>query len=179
VEPSLEDEVAPLVDWCFNQAPGSSYLRLVSVPTDFPAVTPEPFVVRPGWGRQLKVGKELAFVGYGPTLLAEAVKAARTLDSEGKDTGVIAFPWLNQVDPDWLHEMVSRYRTLVVIDNHYAIGGLFDRFASVLAVRPVAGLRLRQVAIDRIPSCGNAAEVLQDHGMDAAALTNVARSLLG
>lgn len=179
VEPSLEDEVAPLLDWCLNQAPGSSYLRLVSVPTEFPAVNAEPFVVRPGWGRQIKAGRGVAFVGYGPTLLAEAVKAAALLDGEGADVGVVAFSWLNQVDPAWLAVMTERYQTLVVLDNHYAIGGLHDRFAATIATHPLAGLRLRQVALDRIPACGTAGEVLAAHGMDATGLAAAARPLLG
>lgn len=178
VEPSLEDEVAPLVDWCFNHAPGSSYLRLVSVPTEFPVMSPEPFVARPGWGRQLKAGQGLAFVGYGPTLLAEAVKAAQALDGEGANVGVIAFPWLNRVDSAWLEAMAARYETLIVVDNHYAVGGLFDRFAAALAIRPLARLRIRQVAIDRVPACGAAGEVLHAHGMDAGGLAAIARKLL-
>jgi transketolase len=178
VEPSLEDEVAPLLDWCLNQAPGSSYLRLVSVPTEFPFVNPEPFTARPGWGRHLKAGRGLAFVGYGPILLAEAAKAAQTLETEGAEVGVIAFPWLNQVDPIWLEAMAARYGTLLVVDNHYAIGGVFDRFAGALANRPVPGLRLRQVALDRIPDCGTAGEVLAAHGMDASGLVKAARPLL-
>jgi transketolase len=178
VEPSLEDEVAPLLDWCLNETPGSSYLRLVSVPTEFPPISAEPFVVRPGWGRHLKAGRGLAFVGYGPTLLAEAVKAAQALEGAGAEVGVISFPWLNQVDSAWLDTVSEHYQTLVVLDNHYAVGGLFDRFAAALANRQVAGLQLRQVAIDRVPACGGAVEVIENHGMDAAALTTFIQPLL-
>ncbi len=178
VEPSLEDEVAPLLDWCLNHAPGSSYLRLVSVPTEFPKVAAEPFVVRPGWGRQIKIGRGLAFVGYGPTLLAEAFKAAQALEGAGTEVGVISFPWLNQVDSAWLAIMSERYQTLVILDNHYAIGGLFDRFAAALTSHPVVGLQLRQVAIDRVPACGTAGEVLDAHGISAIGLAAVARPLL-
>ena len=179
VEPCLEDEVAPLLDWCLNQAPASSYLRLVSVPTEFPVVNAEPFVIRPGYGRQLKAGHGVAFVGYGPTLLAEAVKAAVLLDAEGADVGVVAFPWLNKVDPDWLEMMAEGYHTLVVLDNHYAIGGLHDLFAATLASRQQGGMRLRRVALDRVPECGAAGEVLDAHGMDAGGLAAVVRALLG
>lgn len=179
VEPSLEDEVAPLLDWCLNQSPGSSYLRLVSVPTEFPAVNAEPFVLRPGWGRQLKTGRGVAFVSYGPTLLAEAIKAADLLDGEGGNVGVIAFPWLNKVDPAWFEAIAKCYHSLVVVDNHYAVGGLHDRFAASLAANPKGGLRLRQVALDRVPECGTAGEVLGAHGMDAAGLAAAVRSLLG
>jgi transketolase len=177
VEPSLGDEVAPLLDWCLNENAGSSYLRLVSVPVEFPAIDPEPFRVRPGYGRRLKPGRGIAFLGYGPVLLAEAVRASDLLDGEGSTVGVYSFPWLNRVDPAWLRAMAAEYSTLVVIDNHYAIGGLFDRFAVTLVQNPEIGLRLAPVALDRIPECGTNAEILNAHGMSAEALASVVRAL--
>src|SRR6185437_9503149 len=36
VEPSCAEAVAPLLDWCVDAAPGSTYLRLVSIPCDVP-----------------------------------------------------------------------------------------------------------------------------------------------
>ena len=177
VEPSMVDEVAPLVDWCLNKAPGSSYLRLGSAPTIFPETQAEAFVPQPGRGRQIRSGKGVAYIVYGPTLLAQALQAAGNLVGDGIDAGVFTFPWLNQVDNTWLQWLSLTYGDVVVIDNHYAIGALFDRFAASLATKPVPGLRLHQVAIDRIPACGTNDEVLTAHGMDATSLAATVRSI--
>lgn len=179
VEPGLADEVAPLLDWCLDTAEGSCYLRLASIPVAFPPLTPEPFVPESGRGRTLKSGRRLAFVGYGPALLAEAAVAAQQLEKQGYDVGVISFPWLNRVDPNWLEEAAKTYDTLVILDNHYAIGAVYDRFAATLAAHPVSGLRLHQVALERVPECGTNAEILGAHGMDAASLAAFAAPLLG
>lgn len=176
VEPSLIDEVAPLLNWCLNEAPGSSYLRLGSAPTVFPDMQPEPFVLQPGCGRQIRAGKDVAFVVYGPTLLAQALHAAEMLESDGIDAGVFTFPWLNQVENSWLQKLSETFSEVVIIDNHYAIGALFDRFAASVARKPAPGLRLHQVAVDRIPACGTNDEVLAAHGMDAAGLAAAAKS---
>lgn len=178
VEPGLADEVAPLLDWCLNRDPGSSYLRLTSIPVAFPPLSPEPFVVRPGCGRSLKPGHRLAFVAYGPALLAEAAAAAQALEAQGHTVGVFSFAWLNRVDSAWLAELVRTYETLVVVDNHYAVGAVYDRFAASLAAQPVPGLRLHQVALDRVPECGTNAEILGAHHMDAASLAATAAALL-
>jgi len=82
------------------------------------------------------------------------------------------------VAPAWLQAVAKHYPTLLVVDNHYAIGGLFDRFAATLAAHPVAGLRLRQAALERVPDCGTAGEVLAAHGMDADGLATRVRELL-
>lgn len=170
VEPSMVDEVAPLVDWCLNKALGSSYLRLGSAPTIFPELQAETFVPQPGRGRQIRPGKGVAYIVYGPTLLAQALQAAHSLAGDGIHVGVFTFPWLNQVDNAWLEWLSRTYGDVVVIDNHYAIGALFDRFAASIATKPVPGLRLFQVAIHRIPACGTNDEVLAAHGIDAAGL---------
>jgi transketolase len=176
VEPSQPDEVAPLLDWCITQAPGSSYLRLVSVPCTMPDQAAEPFVPKRGWGRVLRPGKGLAFVGYGPTLLAEACTAAGIIDGEtGRKTGIISFPWLNVVDLGWLRQIAGDYQTLVILDNHYTVGALFDRIAATLALAGPMGLTLHSAGVDRIPRCGTNDEVVRAHGLDAESLADLAK----
>jgi transketolase len=175
VEPSQPDEVAPLLDWCISDAPGSSYLRLVSAPSVMPDQPAEPFVPKRGWGRVLRPGKGLAFVGYGPTLLAEACTAAEIIEGEtGRKTGIISFPWLNVVDPGWLRHIAGDYQALVILDNHYTVGALFDRIAATLALAGPMMLTLHSAGVDRIPRCGTNDEVVRAHGLDAGSLAALA-----
>lgn len=174
VEPSLPDEVAPLLRWCLHDAPGSCYLRLVSAAVEMPDQPATPFVPKAGWGRVLRPGKDVAFVGYGPVLLGQAAQAARALDKDGVSAGLVSFPWLNKVAPAWLRQIANEYRALIVLDNHFPIGGLFDRIAATAALDGVA-VKLRRAGVDRIPSCGTNDQVIAAHGLDAASLAALAK----
>jgi transketolase len=174
VEPSLPDEVAPLLRWCLREAPGSCYLRLVSAAVEMPDQPAMSFVPKAGWGRVLRPGKDVAFVGYGPVLLGQAAQAARALEKDGVSAGLVSFPWLNKVDPAWLRRIADEYRALIVLDNHLPVGGLLDRIAAAAVLNGIA-LKLGRAGVDRIPSCGTNDQVLAAHGLDVASLAALAK----
>ncbi len=176
IEPSLPDEVEPLLRWCLQDAPGSAYFRLVSAPTLMPPATGA-FEVRPGWGREIVAGKDIAFVTYGPVLAQEAFSACAKLKEQGVAAGMFTFPWLNQVDAGWLQFMAERYPRLMIVDNHYRIGALGDRIAAGLADSGIR-LELHTVGIECIPVCGTNDQALRAHGMDAASLADRVLAIL-
>lgn len=180
VEPACAAEVAPLLAWAIDTHPGSTYLRLVSVPCLVPFSLPAGY--RPVEGRGVRVepmhvsadvGPRAAIIAYGPVLLAEAVHAATQLDAEGWGrVDVFSMPFLNRIDATWWRDTLKDIPHVLVLDNHYIEGGLGQRLSAALA-----GMRhpLKTRGLTDVPVCGTVDEVLRAHGLDAASVAALAR----
>jgi len=172
VEPGHEDEVAPLLDLCLHELPGSAYLRLVTPPVDVPYQLPPGYRPLPGRGLTLREGEDAVIFGYGPVLLTQAFLAAGALGKRhGLEVAVIDLPWLNVVDGPWLASATAGKRLVVTLDNHYLSGGQGQMLLASLAGggRVVPAL---QRGVTSVPACGTNDEVLAFHRLDAASITD-------
>lgn len=170
VEPSCEAEVALLLDWCINQAPGSCYIRLVSLPWPIPYNLPLDYRVRPGQGVTLVSGEDAVMIASGPVMLGEAVKASELLKQEqGVTLKVINLPWLNLVDEDWLSAEIGNCPRVYCLDNHYQMGGQADIVMRGLNQASVRS-RVVSIGVENVPPSGTNQEVLSVCGLDAASL---------
>ena len=171
VEPSCEAEVGLLLDWCINEAPGSCYLRLVSLPWEIPYQLPEGYRPKYGQGVTLIEGTDVAIIAYGPVLLSAAVQAADILKKErGISLKVINLPWLNQVDSDWLKVAIGGCKQVYCLDNHYVIGGQGDAVARAANQFASSDPSVHYIGIENIPQCGTNSEILDVTQLDAANL---------
>lgn len=175
VEPSCEEEVAPLLKWCVDEATGPCYIRLQSLPF---ALGWQVGRSRPGQGHVLRQGSGLAIISHGPAMLQQAMLAADVLAGSGRSITVINLPWLNRVDPIWLDTAISGCDTVLAVEDHYAVGGQADRVADALASlsRRVAFHRL---ALTDVPPGGTNAEVLARTGLDGAGIAARCAELVG
>ena len=157
IEPSCEDEVALAVEYCVNGTQESCYLRLVSILVQVPYTLPVGYTLVEGRGAVLRDGKDAVVIGYGPIMLAQAMKAAEQLESNhGVDLKVVNLPWLNRVDRDWLRETVGRCRTVFTLDNHYIAGGQGQMLLATLAelnLRPADSVSLRYRSLAAMSRC--------------------------
>jgi transketolase len=129
VEPYCDEEARRLVEWAVEDAEGPVYIRLVSPPWELGFEPRLDALVR-GRGTVLRDGDEGTFVCTGPVLVSQAWRAADLLGQKGRAWGVIALPWLKDVDGEWL-ATVARGR-IVCLDNHYVVGGQGDAVVSAL-----------------------------------------------
>jgi transketolase len=174
VEPYCGHEIAQLVDWAVDDAVGPVYIRLVSVPWELGFEPPAPAPLQPGVGTVLREGRDVVFVSTGPVLVSQAWAAAERLEDEGIECGVVALPWLRDVDAAWLAE-VADGALIVTLDNHYLAGGQGE--AVVTAMAGVASApRVVRIGVERVPECGRNDEVLAAHGLDAASIAHKARA---
>jgi transketolase len=158
------------VEWAVREARGPVYIRLVTPPWELGFEPPESDLVE-GQGTVLREGSAGTFVCTGPVLVSQAWAACERLD----DWGLIALPWLRDVDGAWLAEAAAG--TIVCLDNHVLSGGQGEAVLRALSeAAPEAAARTRLLGVDRIPECGTNEEVLRAHGLDAAALAERARS---
>lgn len=178
LEPADETEVALALDYCVNQSEASSYLRLVSIPCEIPYRLPQDYQLIAGQGVTLRAGTDAVLIGYGPVLLPQAFWAAEILDSEhGLTVQVINLPWLNQVDADWLAQTIANVPWVFTLDNHYLKGGQGEMIASHIGQWGTA-TRVRSFGVTEIPRCGQNADVLKAHGLDADSLVTAIKSTL-
>jgi transketolase len=178
VEPATPRQVEEALDWCLNEAKGSTYLRLVSIPCEYRAEMQSQEKLVFGRGCVLREGSDVAVITYGPVMLPEALKAADTLQQEGVSVRVINLPWLNAVDRDWLVSAIKGARVVVTLDNHYIEGGQGQFLRSELCGSLDAGVSVVAMGVSEIPACGRNAEVLRHHGLDAEGVAQRIRGAL-
>jgi transketolase len=170
VEPSCEAEVGMLLDWCINEASGSCYLRLVSLPWDIPYCLPSGYRPRIGRGVTLVEGTDVVIIAYGPVLLSAAVEASKIAAKEnGVSVKVINLPWLNHLDIAWFKSALDGCRKVVALDNHYVKGGQGGLLANAVAQAGV-GQKFEHLGITDIPPSGTNPQVLHVVGLDQKAL---------
>jgi transketolase len=171
-EPCSEREARLAIRWAIEENRGSTYLRFVNVPLDLPYALPAGYSLRVGRGATLRRGEDVAIIGYGPLLLANAYHAAEELAGRGVNASVIDLPWLNRIDDEWVREELGMYPLVVTLDNHYQEFGQGVMIAAALAR---AGVRaaVAPIGLREIPACGSNADVLKHHGLDAASIARV------
>ena len=167
IEPFCEDEVRAALDWAVHRARDSVYLRLVSVRWALGFEPPAVEELVPGRGTVLRRGSDAVFVGAGPVVVSAGWCAADLLASDGLDVGLVALPWLRDVDGAWLAE-VAGGAPIFTLDNHYVSGGQGDAVLAALAAdAPEAAARVYKIGVTSVPKSGENNEVLRAHGLDA------------
>jgi transketolase len=170
IEPYCEEETHRAVEWAVREASGPVYIRLVTPPWELGFDPPSGELVE-GRGTVLREGDEGMFVCTGPVLVSQAWRACQLLDG----WGLIALPWLREIEGAWLAENAPG--AIVCLDNHVLPGGQGEAvLASLAAAAPEAAVRTRLVGVDRFPECAQNDEVLRAHGLDAEGLAAHARA---
>jgi transketolase len=121
---------------------------------------------------------KVALVGAGITL-HEAVKAADALAADGIAARVIDLYSVKPIDAATLREAARDCEgRIVVAEDHWAEGGLGEAVLSVFADTD-APLHLRHLAVSGMPSSVKPDELVAAAGIDAQAIADAARKLVG
>ena len=122
----------------------------------------------PGRGEVVREGHDGLLVATGPVMLSQAWAASELLTGRGRELGIVAVPWLRDIDGHWLRD-VARGTPIFCLDNHYTTGGQGDAVIAALAAQPGAP-PVHKLGVDRVPECGTNDEVLLAHRLDAASV---------
>jgi transketolase len=165
VQPGNADETRALVAWAVEEAPESVAIRLAIGPSPRRIELPAP----PAFGRGavLHEGADALLVAYGPVLLHEALTAAEALRARGIRLQVVALPWLNRFDREWLADTVEPFGDVFVLEDHAPVGGLGDALR-----RELDGRALTVFGVEGWPACGTPLEALRFHGLDGASVAD-------
>jgi transketolase len=177
IEPCNEREARLAIRWAIEANRASTYLRLVNVPLELPYMLPLGYSLEVGRGAVLRAGTDIALIGYGPVLMSNAWFAAEAFAAEGVGVAVIDLPWLNRIDDEWVAETLRRFATIITLDNHYVTLGQGVMIAAALA-RTRVDADVLSLGLTEVPVCGNNAEVLAHHGLDAPSIARAIRSCI-
>ncbi|MEX2185352.1 MAG: 1-deoxy-D-xylulose-5-phosphate synthase [Pirellulales bacterium] len=132
-----------------------------------------------GRAEVIEWGDDAMIVACG-TLLAECVRAAQLLRSEGFDVGVVNVRFVKPLDKDLLLRAISNCGAVVTVEEAALAGGFGS---AVLEAANAAGLdtsRVRCLGIgDQFVEHGEREELLTSLGLDAEGIAEALRSLLG
>ncbi|GIU83242.1 MAG: transketolase [Acidimicrobiales bacterium] len=177
--PSTPRDVDRVADYVFTEE-GVFWIRLCSVPVSLPF---EVSAAALGRGRGEVVfdsaeTPDVVFVGSGPVVLRECWQAAERLAGEGFGVRLVATPFMNAIDRDWLHRAIDGCAMVVTVEDHYLDGGFGERIGVLIAEEgwPV---RLVRFGLGDVPPCGADDEVLRAVGLDGASVAARVRRLLG
>jgi transketolase len=174
VQPGSREQTAALVRWAVEDAEESVAVRLaigpsprrIELPSGVPAV---------GRGSVLHEGGDAVLLSYGPVMLHEALLAAERLADSGElSLRVVAMPWLNRFDADWLAAEIASFEHVFVLEDHAPRGGLGDALG-----RALPGRALEVFGIEGWPACGTPDEVLRFHALDGASLATRVAARVG
>jgi transketolase len=157
---------------------GITYLRTTREKTPVIYGPSEEFPI--GWCKVVRGTEKdrVTIVAAGITL-HEAVKAYDVLKSQDIAARVIDLYTVKPIDADALADAAKvTGGRFVVVEDHWAEGGLGEAVLAALAEKGVREIRYRHLAVRKMPGSGKPAELLDDAGISTVHIVRAAKSLL-
>jgi transketolase len=156
---------------------GITYLRTSRPKTPILYSKDEKFPV-PGFKVLRQSGQDRVTIIGGGITLHEALKAADDLKAKGTAVRVIDLYCVKPIDGQALAEQVEATSgKLVVVEDHWAEGGVGEAVLSALARAGAAPRKYRHLAVTRMPHSGREKELLESFGISAAHVSEAVTAL--
>jgi len=176
LHPCDANQTAKLVE-AMAEREGITYLRTLRPATPVIYGPDEEFEI--GGSRVLRSSDDdaVTIVGCGITV-QEALEAADALAQEGISARVVDAYSVKPIDAETLAAAAEQTGRIVTVEDHWPEGGLGDAVLEALAERE-ADARVVKLAVRELPHSGKPAELLAAAGIDADAIADAARRLVG
>ncbi|HUG54620.1 MAG TPA: transketolase [Vicinamibacteria bacterium] len=115
----------------------------------------------------------LTVVAAGVTVF-EALAAHDLLRADGIAIRVVDLYSVHPIDADTLRQAAKETRGIVTVEDHSARGGIGEAVAAVVA----GATRVQVLAVREIPRSGKPTELLEAHGISAAAIVKAVRAMV-
>jgi transketolase len=154
---------------------GLAYIRTTRPATPLLYAATEPFPL--GGSKVLKKGEnDAATVIAAGITVHEALKAHAELLKEGLGVRVIDAYSVEPLDSVTIgREVAETNGRAVVVEDHYAGGGLGEAVAAALAGKAV----LRHLCVRELPRSGKPEELLEKYGISAGHIVQAVKELVG
>ncbi len=156
---------------------GCVYLRLPRKAAPYLYGSGEKFEF--GKSKVLKDGKDLCFVSLGALMAGECLAAAKLLEAEGINAGVIDALSLKPLDSPAILAAARATGRIITAENHQIAGGLGSAVAELLAENSFGGGFARVGVRDLFGEVGTQDYLMKRFGLTAADLARQARAMLG
>ena len=174
LHPSDANQTARLVAEMGDRK-GIQFIRTLRGKT--PVRTAPHETVHIGGSRIAHEGEDVAIIACGITL-DEAVKAAEQLDEQGIHARVLDAYSIKPLDADAVQAAARECGAIVTVEDHWAEGGLGDAVLEALAAGDDHA-HVVKLAVREMPTSGTPEELLHEAQIDAAAIADAARTLVG
>lgn len=153
--------------------PGPIYIRIPR--GEEPAVYPDTnFEYEIGKAITLKEGKDATIIATGSEVHF-SIEAARLLEAEGLDVGVIDMHTIKPIDKEAIIRAAKTTGTIITAEDHNTLGGLGSIVADVLMEAGVPA-RLKKIAIpDEFVCFGYPEELYPHYGFDGKGIAKTVR----
>ena len=118
-----------------------------------------------GEGSELVNGVGTAIITYGPLNLSTSLSVVKNFK-----TGLINFPWLNEISNSWLKKISCKYKKLFFIESQYSKISLSTLFAKSINQCEL-DLKIFNIPIEDFPPCGSEHEVLKKMNIDELSIS--------
>lgn len=132
--------------------------------------------LEPGKGRWIKEGGELAIVTIGH-VGNFAAKACQILEPEGIHAGHIDIRYLKPIDETLLHELFSKYKKIITVEDGTIIGGLGSAIIEFMSDNHYNAEIMRLGIPDRFIEHGSPEELQRECGFDIEGIIAAARKM--
>jgi len=133
-----------------------------------------------GKARTIRDGSDVSLLSAG-AILRETVAAAEMLADDGILTEVISFPTIKPIDVDAIIATARKTRRIVTVEEHTIVGGLGALVAETCLEAAIQIDGFKRIGLqDCYPSIvGDQNFLRSQYGMDAAAIRDAAKSIVG
>jgi len=163
-----------LVEQMGNYTQGISYLRTTRMETPILYENIESFQVGGCKVLEQSENDKACVVAAGVTL-HEAFKAYQKLQKEGIDISVVDLYSIKPLDEKTLRELGKKSgNTIITVEDHYIQGGLGQAVAAALVN---SGIKIKTLAVTKLPRSGTTQELLSWAGIDADSIVREVQNL--
>ena len=153
---------------------GPVYVRLGR--SKVPIVMPDDYRFKIGKAYTFKLGRDVTIVAMG-IMVAAALEAARLLQDEGIDAGVINMSTVKPLDEETLLNASKKSNLILTAEEHSVIGGLGSAVSEFLSGNhPVRVVRIGMQ--DSFGCSGPSGELLKLYGLTADNIVKTAKDAL-
>jgi transketolase len=154
---------------------GNVYIRTLREPTPLLYESHHEFHI--GGSRILRLSNRdrLTVIASGITV-HEALKAHQQLLTEGINIRVLDLYSIAPIDAMMLQKLAFQTRSLLVVEDHYAQGGIAEAVRSALGKN--AG-KVHSLAVTKMPRSGTPADLLHYEEIDAEAIARKVKEIIG
>jgi len=138
--------------------------------TDFQAV-------KPGVGRMIREGKEVAILSIGH-VGNEVVKACEELEKKGIAVGHADMRFLKPLDEDLLHTILKSYNKIITVEDGTIVGGLGSAVIEFINEHDYTASVKRLGIPDRFVGQGSMDELLRECGFDTRGIMEAVKTLV-
>lgn len=158
LQPCDQAETKAMMDW-MNEYEGPVYIRLGRPAVEDIYDPDHSFCL--GRLEQIRLGKKIAMLATG-SMVQESLKALETLKRYGIEPALYNVPTLKPIDKEQLLSIAKQYETIVTLEEHNVIGGLYSIVSEIVHEKPIIAIGVQ----DRFGQSGTPEELFKAYGLD-------------